>query len=248
MGQTLALEGEVKYLKKEIERIHISNDERDQYSRKNNVIISGLVESKEEDLKATLPKLAAALDVPCSGVLAVHRLSETKFSAEKNIPRDIVVKFSMYEVKDSFISEFKKKFKEGMPANKVGGEAGDMIWLKDHLTPRRNFLLRQAKKRSTTHKFSYVWVKKCTVFVKAREGCRARMILTEKDIDLAVKDGINFDNALPGFPNPQAANEGNGARNSVKPKHTAESGDDEVTIVSETVPSEINIEVSEPKN
>lgn len=182
--KVIKLEADYEKLSKEVALIHKSNDIRDQYSRKNNLIISGVSESEGEDLKKMIVCMGDSVNVKCDGVLAAHRLPHPKVHKDKQIPRDIIVKFAAYEVKDALITCYKGKLKskEPMTGKNLGLGSQEKIWLKDHLTSKRSYLLRQAKKKVSEKKLAYAWVRRGNVFVKVTEKSPAKLVLDLSDI------------------------------------------------------------------
>lgn len=106
-------------------------------------------------------------------------------------PREIIVKFSSYEVKEKLQENFGKKFKTGMPLNMVlvkntkasnKNNDGTRIWVKDHLTPKRNFLWRLAKQLKKEGKLKFAWVKRGSILIKVHEDFPVKIVLSETDI------------------------------------------------------------------
>ncbi|XP_014491993.1 uncharacterized protein LOC106754491, partial [Vigna radiata var. radiata] len=194
------LRNKVDQLCKQIDNIKLVNDRRDQYNLKNNIIIANIPESKDENLLNIVGNIAKVLGVKAEGILASHRLKGQTVNGPNVAPREIIVKLLRHDVKEKLMESFKKKRNGKLlwseilgTTNKRGHEKKEKkskdvnIYLKDHLTPFRSFLLRKAKRYLKEKKLAFAWVKRGSIYARKEEKSAAKHILTESDLDILVK-------------------------------------------------------------
>ncbi len=110
-----------------------------QYSRKANIIISGIPKLEAEDIHDVVHKLADKLKVPYNwqDIVTVHRLP-----AKKSNILPIIVRFVNYDSKSIWLKALKK---EKLNGDALGLAPSTSIICDEHLTKRNNQLLKAAK-------------------------------------------------------------------------------------------------------
>lgn len=178
---------EVKTLKNENTRLRQNLEVLEQYSRNNNMIISGIPEQKGENLYGLFSTLAAKLKIEYdkSDIDTAHRLPSSSPA-----PPPIIVKFVSRDVKNAWIRASKKE--------KLHGSALSMtpalpIFCSDHLTPNTKQLFSGAQYLRGKGAVKYVWIRNGNVFmrkietspsIKIREIAHLETLFNEFGVDL----------------------------------------------------------------
>lgn len=172
------LKQENETLRKRIENLEIEKhemqkriNESEQYSRRNNVIITGLPKDTKEDLREKVTKLAGKLGVKLHeyDICTVHRLSNIGEAPA------IVMKMNNRDKKTHLMKEARKK---KLKANDFGYSSNEYIFLSEHLTKENNELLFEAKEKLKIPGYvKFVWP--CDGQVLCREDERARITRIE---------------------------------------------------------------------
>lgn len=168
-SRILALEAENDGLKKKIESA-------ENYSRLNNVVISGLPVWKDEDPVHVAIKAADIVGIKLKreDIVDCHRLPSRGDS------KPFIVKFVSRLTARAVISAYKSTRPK---ADKVGGDPSVSLFADRHYAPKTSFLLRSAR---TLRKFGYAapWVKGGSVFVRANvRGAVDIEIVSEQDVE-----------------------------------------------------------------
>lgn len=163
------IQEENKQLRKKIENL-------EQYSRRSNLIISGVPLKKEEKIKEIIKKLAEKWDIDLHDydIMAAHRLR-----TKTNIP-DIIVKVNNRDLIGQFIQKSKRK---QITSENINLDVALPIYCSEHLTPYNKSLLYWAKKLKREGLVKFVWVKDGVVMVREREETPAKRIEGERDLD-----------------------------------------------------------------
>lgn len=131
-----ALEGENKTLLSRVAVLEKAADQAEQYSRRNNIRISGRPETPNEDTDNMVLKMAA--DIGCD--LQLHEIDRShrvgKPGENRIRPREIIVKFTSYRAR--------QKLYKMRAALKDNGYQG--TFLNEDLTQYRNKILYEARK------------------------------------------------------------------------------------------------------
>lgn len=149
-------------LEKRVEALEQSQDDLEQYSRRNSVRLSGLVENKKEDtaalaidvlndrMKLTPPLTINELD-------RVHRVGKPSAETEAK-PRAILMKFSTYRSKQRVHSAKRHLYTEDDDLPK--------LFLNEDLTRRRSELLWEARKLKKDGRIQDAWSANGTLLLK----------------------------------------------------------------------------------
>lgn len=148
----------------------------DSYSRRNNLVLHGVPMKANEDPLELVTELGEAIGIPISpdNVDAAHRLP----SKNEKLPPPFIIKFVNRWRKERVM----EKIKVLKPtAEMMGGSKSIKVFCNDHLTPKNQQLLMEAKKLKD--KF-YVWSKNGNVLCKSKsDGARTIRITEPGDIE-----------------------------------------------------------------
>lgn len=168
-------------LRKQCATIATSTDAMENYSRRNNLEISGLPETEGENPDSAVIAIAQVVGVTISenDIDAAHRVPTKKREGIK----PLIVKFISRRVRD----KLQKAVRERRPAVKAvlknHRSEKDLIFANDHLSPGRKdlFIKTLEKKRSTGAKF--VWTRNNIVFYRHDESAKVFKIDSEQDLE-----------------------------------------------------------------
>lgn len=165
------LKKKVTELEGENENTRRRLEEAEQYSRINNVIITGIPQEPDEDLKEKITELAEKLGVKLYeyDICATHRLSK------KGEAPAIVVKMNNREKKMKMIKEGRKR---KIQASDIGYATKEhAIFINEHLTNETAELLRATKEElKVPGLMKFVWPSEGHVLTRETESSRTMRI------------------------------------------------------------------------
>ncbi|XP_054282152.1 uncharacterized protein LOC128999593 [Macrosteles quadrilineatus] len=155
----------------------------EQYSRTNNVEISGIPKTANENVKSVVKDIGSALglEVETSSIAAAHRIP----SYNKTRVPSLVVQFTERTMKEAFINKFKeaRARNEHLTANKVNNTfPRDRVFVNDHLSPENKIFLSKLKQKCAEVGYSFVWCRGGKFFVRKSEGEKAIKVSTYEEI------------------------------------------------------------------
>ncbi|CAN7999751.1 unnamed protein product [Ixodes pacificus] len=143
---------ETNQLKKEINKL-------EQYGRRNNLEVHGLVESLNKNLLEKLNKLADKIEVPrltTDNVEAVHRIP----TKTKKTPM-VIVRFINRNDRDAWLKN-KQKLRSGAEVDKV--------YLEENLIASNRKLFFHVRTKAKHLGYKFIWHKERCSYVRKREG------------------------------------------------------------------------------
>lgn len=172
----------------QLEKMESYNDEREQFSRLNNVELKGLPQLKNENLLDVVSALGKKVHYPIlkSQIDFVTRVQ----SRDPAHTKPVIISFINRYVKEDFIAASRAYAKTSpIMATELGGAGKpSMVYVNDHLTLKNKSLLARAKKLAKEQEFKYVWVKFCKIFVRRDDTSPVLNIKSEKDLAKIVKN------------------------------------------------------------
>lgn len=162
---------------------------REQYSRINNVEISGLPFKKGENLISILENIYATVGLKLEvqnidNVQRVRRFhtvpseagGDNDFDRSSNVREPaVIVKFTRRIYKDELLSAVRAR--RGITTSSIGlpGPAVN-LYLGDHLTPASKMLLKQARELKKENKIAYLWIRDCKILARKTETSQVMVI------------------------------------------------------------------------
>lgn len=150
-----------------------------QYQRRNNLVITGLPEEKEEDLYLKVQKMSEALGVRMSAadIDTVHRKDKTR-------AKPVLVKLINRWKKDELTEARFAKKKLELDELELGYKNGkSQIFLNDHLIPRLDSLAKRCRDLRRDKKIWATWSRDCKIYVKCKkEDINAKLVRSEEDL------------------------------------------------------------------
>lgn len=162
----------------QLQLLRNTQNDSEQYSRNANLEIHGLPIEENEDLKETLERLAAKLDIAdfsLTEVVSVHRLQAKRDS----IPT-VLVRFATVSSKEKW-SDARGKLRNLFQSDKL-----PKLFFNDNLTRQNRDLFWQARTVAKDKGYKFAWVKTGKIFVKKDESATLIRIGTLKDVDKIV--------------------------------------------------------------
>lgn len=155
----------------------------EQYSRKNNIEISGIPTTPNEDVKTIVKDVGTALglEVEPSQIAAAHRIPTYNQSRTPSV----VVQFFDRAVKEDFIAKFKETRAQNnhLTAAKVNKSfPAQRVYVNDHLSPENKRFLAALKVKCKELNFAFVWSRDGKFFVRKTAGDKAIKVSTTDDI------------------------------------------------------------------
>jgi hypothetical protein len=167
----------IKTLQKENWDLKLDIRDLQQYSRKNNIEITGMPITKNEDICCILENIAMALKITFNrlDIATAHRVPS------KTIP-NIVVRFVSLAVRDTWLSASRRR--KGLSTGEINKNLPmNSVYINEHLSPHNKFLLAEARKMKKASKIAFAWVKNGRVLIKVRENDKAIWLRDECDLD-----------------------------------------------------------------
>lgn len=158
----------------------------EQYTRRNNVVISGVPVSKDENVTSIVQNCAraAGFQIQECDIDICHRLPQRKST---NNPPNIVVKFVRRTMKNSLIAASKKNKPR---LRNIGLPSDDRIFFAEHLSPRNADLHYRARLIQKEHDIRYIWTKEGRVMARVQDGETVIKITTESDLQKLVEKSV----------------------------------------------------------
>lgn len=181
-----------------ISTLQQENDAREQYSRMNNVEISGLPFTKGENLVNILHDIytVVGLTFKSEHIDCIHRVrrfqvagsvrgggngdhNDRDRSSDVRAPA-IIVKFTRRIYKDELLSAVRARRGITTSSINLSGPAVNM-YLGDHLTPASKLLLKRARELKRDNKLAYLWIRDCKIL--ARRTDTSKVLVINKNFD-----------------------------------------------------------------
>lgn len=165
------------------EKVYVLEDKvrsMEQYSRRTNIEISGIPETKGENVFSLLKDVGSAVGVELqeSQVSAVHRIPTFK----KERPPSIVVQFQTKIQRDAWITCFRRK--GTLTASEVHPSfSKNRVFISEHLSPDNKIFLSQLKEKGRDAGFKYIWFREGRFFVRKNDGEKCHKISNLQDLD-----------------------------------------------------------------
>ncbi|XP_046674625.1 uncharacterized protein LOC124363418 [Homalodisca vitripennis] len=134
----------------------------EQYSRRNNVEISGIPATTNEDVNKIIQDVGTAIgmEVQKEDITAAHRIPTYK---KERIP-SVVVQFRERSLRDTWISKWKEtKTLNAYQVNKHFPQ-NQRVYVNEHLSPDNKLFLTTLKKKCRELNYAFVWCREGKFF------------------------------------------------------------------------------------
>lgn len=161
----------IESLEERVEKLETAVDVAEQYSRRNNLRVSGIQEQQDEDpyqlaLDLANQKLKLTPAISISEIDRAHRVG----AAESGKTRDLLIKFGTYRARHRV---FEARMSLRSPSNTT--------FINEDLTGRRSFLLWKAREKKKKNIIKSCWSSDGKIFVRDNNGIK-KLVLSVDDL------------------------------------------------------------------
>lgn len=138
--------------------------------------IIGLPRTADENLKATVGKMATCLGIEMSDgdIDVAHRVP----SRDKDKP-NVVVRFATRTYRDKFLTAARKT---RLNTSHLSLEHNDPIYVNEHLCLENKILFRKARQVKAEKKWKFAWVSQGRILMRKAENSAVEHIQSEDDL------------------------------------------------------------------
>lgn len=179
LTQLKKTEQELAECKNQLKEITEEYQVQQQRDRLNNLEISGIPESQNENVSQHLHRICQVLGIALcdDDIIHIHRVP-TRVS---NNPKLIIVKFKSQLIKDSIISATRKK--KGLTTTEIGIKGDNRrVYVNEHLTPYYKALYRKARELAAASSFQFVWIRNCKIFARRNDTSPSFFLKNQADL------------------------------------------------------------------
>lgn len=146
------------------------NIKQQQWSRMQNIEVTGIPENKEEDTSDVVLKVAQHIGVAIepSDIEFAHRVQPRQPGGSTRTSRSIIVRLRQRITKDRIVAAARKHRNLNAKDMGLGGET-NRVFINEHLTKENKMLLTSCKQRAREANFKFVWTKNCRIYVRRSE-------------------------------------------------------------------------------
>lgn len=189
------LQTDLKQANDTIASLQNESNMRDQYSRMNNLEISGIPFVKNESLMQALFLICAKVGITIDekDVDSIQRVRRYVLAGDGGVGAGgaataasarepaVIVRFSRRRVKDQLLAAIRARRGITTADLDMSGPAVN-IYVSDHLTPPNKLLLKKARELKKELNYTYLWVRDCKIFMRKTDGSKSILISNIKDL------------------------------------------------------------------
>ncbi|XP_054287896.1 uncharacterized protein LOC129003623 [Macrosteles quadrilineatus] len=152
----------------------------EQYSRKNNVEISGIPQTPNEDVVKLVKDVGAALgiDIQEGDISIAHRVPS--FKKERTQP--LIVQFSRRTSRETLLKSFREK--KTMTAKEIHAAfPARSVYVNEHLSPENKQFLSKLKEKCKEVGYKYAWCREGKFFVRKCVNDRCLRVDTYEELE-----------------------------------------------------------------
>lgn len=181
------LETKLKEKDMVIEELESRIEELEIRSRICNVEIRGVPESRGEDVKAIVERIAEVIgcgEIREGDVQVAHRV----FSRRSSGPKPIVAHLASRYMKNTWIAKYKQYKGSKNSTHILASELHNTfentpVYLYEHITTKRKVLLSDTRAFAKQANLKYVWTKEGVIFVREEDRAKVYKITTAKQLE-----------------------------------------------------------------
>lgn len=150
----------------------------EQYSRQDNLEISGVPENQAENLTSMVLQLGKTVSckIETTDILTATRVK--KLSAQNNQPRSVIVKVRTTRIRDEILASVTKFNRthatEKLNSSHLGyGGLKQPVFVSEHLSPLNKAIHAETRKIARAKGYKYVWVRDGKILLRKDDGSRA---------------------------------------------------------------------------
>lgn len=175
------LKNQNEILTSKIENIEYIMDEDKQKQLQNNLVITGISEVENENLKQIVMEIGKVLEVNIQEEDIQH--VERKFTTSKNsgFPKSIIIQFKKENLKNEILTQNKTKRINTRSLNNTCEKRN--IYIQQQLTKRRQYLYKLARDLKRENLIKYAWVKDGEIYIRKTDSSKIIRIKQKYQID-----------------------------------------------------------------
>lgn len=175
------LDSEIDKLRTSVIDLQLELQQQQQRNRLCNLEISGLPESKNENLSDIAIKIAnyAGVNLAPEDIEHINRIQPRQ--SNNGRPRAVVLKLKSRLLKDNILAGIRKN--RGVSTLDIS-MAGDSrpIYVNEHLTVDNKILYKQCREAAKFKSYQYVWIKNCRIYMRKSDNFPMTHIKHEQDL------------------------------------------------------------------
>ncbi|XP_041981439.1 uncharacterized protein LOC121734865 [Aricia agestis] len=178
------LQKDLKKANEIISALEQNNNTQDQFSRLNNIEISGIPMRNGENLYSMLHDLCSVVGFSLceTDIDTVHRVRR-HITTDKQALRHpaIIVRFTQRRRKDQLLAAARARRTLSSAELGLQGPAC-AVYISDHLTPTNKLLLKRARELKVEKQYAYLWVRDCKILLRKNDKSNVIRISSESDL------------------------------------------------------------------
>ena len=124
------------------------------------------------------------MDIKTYDIDIAHRVTPRHAAGAEGLPKPIVCKFTRRLARDQIMA-LRREVTKIIPSS-IGLQEQDSMesaGIFDHLSPRLQYLMSDARKFKERFGYAYCWAKNFTIWLRENEGSRPIAIKTARDLE-----------------------------------------------------------------
>ncbi|XP_068717170.1 uncharacterized protein [Montipora capricornis] len=185
-----AIEKTLSDLLTKVNELSSAIDLAQEYSYSYNVKLVGVPELKQRESAYETSQLclkifsAIGVDIKTFDIDIAHRVTPRHAAGAEGRPKPIVCKFTRRLARDQVMA-LRREVTKIIPSSIGLREQDSMesVGIFDHLSPRLQYLMSDARKFKERFGYAYCWAKNSTIWLRENEGSRPIAIKTARDLE-----------------------------------------------------------------
>lgn len=186
-SKLLSLENKILTADKAITDVTAQLLYKEQLSRMNNLELSGIPQSKSENLVNILHTISTkvGISISPSDIDHIHRVrrypSQNRSADVPSQVANIIVRFTRPQKKYEMLSAVKAR--RGITTVDLNFDGPALpIYINEHLAPHNKMLYNQARRLGKDCGYAYIWLKECKIFLRKNDSSKPIFIANECDL------------------------------------------------------------------
>lgn len=147
------------------------------------LVLSGIPESKKEDLPSVIEKMCETLNTTFtkSDIDAVYRVKKQKDSSSSD-PQIVNIRFNSMIARDNFYDSRKYMAKNNFNSTDLGFDKENKIYINEKLSKATQELFYYARMKKKELNYKYAWTYHGNIFLREQKSTEAIRIASKEDL------------------------------------------------------------------
>lgn len=167
-----------------IGKVEYTMDCFEQKTLNRNLIISGIPEKENENLKSIITKMCSAININAidTDIKNIERLKT--HSENSGMPKSVIIEFNNIRVRDEMLKKKKEKLSTSNIMHDIVKNSSDdrPIYITEEITKYRRYLFKIARDIKREKRIEFAWVKNGELFVKKNKDSKAVKIKFQEQL------------------------------------------------------------------